>query len=71
MPFSQYTLSLFTATGVVAMSRLKGWCLPAGAATEIGLVPNTGTVPCVGTMVMPRAEVVTMPIMPASAAMSL
>jgi hypothetical protein len=64
---SHLSLSLPTATVVVAMSRLNGLLRPAGAATEIGLVPNTGSAPKVGTIASPREEVVEMPISPSRA----
>jgi hypothetical protein len=67
-PFSSYTLTLFAATVLVAMSRRNGGLCPAGAAKAMGLVPSTGSAPKVGTTRTPRAELATRPTTPRSAA---
>ena len=67
---SPLTLTLLTAATVVAKSRTRGGYFPAGAARAKGLVPSTGSVPLVGTIVMPRVDVVTIPIIPDRAANS-
>ena len=58
------------ATVVVAMSSRNGSPGLPGAAKAIGSVPRRACAPLVGETWMPLAEVVTMPISPASTAIS-
>jgi hypothetical protein len=69
LPWNSYTLTLLAATVLVDMSRTKGRFRRAGAAKAMGLVGSIGTAPRAGSTATVRAEVVTIPIMPASAAM--
>ena len=67
-PSSQARRSLPMATVLVAMSRQKGGLRRAGAAKAMGLVPNIGSRPRVGTTEAFQTLLVARPMKPASAA---